>query len=110
MLCFIGFVLLSCGHARKHDEAKHRLYHPRHLIHRHKHIVKRHLNADGFSVRKSATKRSEKVEEWVENGHSPTAVHREVNSHQKYSNRFEPIGPRGKGPGYEIYPGTVTVN
>ena len=62
VFCFIGFVLLSCGHARKHAEAKHRLYHPRHLIHQHKHIVKRHLNGKEIPVQKSARKKSEKVD------------------------------------------------
>ena len=104
MLCFIGFVLLSCGHAREHDEAKHRLFHPRHLIHRHKNIVQRHRNAFKIPVRKLATKKSEKVDRWDDYNHRPTAVHREVNPHEKNSKSFEAtvvVGPHGKGPNYE---------
>ena len=78
VLCFVGFVLLSYGHAREHNDVKQRLFPPRHrLMHRHRHLLKRHLDLDDIPVRKSATKRSEKVEEW-----------KEVDSRRKNSKRF----------------------
>ena len=105
ILCFIGFVLLSCGHARKRNEAKDRLFHPRQLIPRYNYIVQRHRNAFEIPMQKSVTKKSEKVEEWEEYNRRPIAVHREVNPYQKRSKSFEPtivVAPDGKGPNYEI--------
>ena len=105
ILCFIGFVLLSCGHARKHAEARDRLFHPRHLIHRHKYIAQRQFNAKEIFVQKLATKKSEKVERYEEYNRRPTAIYKDANPHQKYSKSFEPtvvVRPDGKGPNYEI--------
>ena len=54
-------------------------------------FIQRHRNALKIPVGKSATKKSEKVDRWDEYNHRPTAVHRDVNTHQKNSKGFEPI-------------------
>lgn len=105
ILYFIGFVLLSYGHARKRDEAKDRLFHPRQFIPRYNYIVQQHRNAFEIPMQKSPIKKSEKVEEWEEYNRRPIAVHREVNPHQKHSKSSERtvvVAPDGKGPKYEI--------
>ena len=99
IFCFIGFVLLSCGHARKHAEAKHRLYHPRHLIHQHKHIVQPHFNG-------KENKKSEKVDPHQKYHHAEPTMIVGPNDNNG-SNRIVPAPGKHNNIGTSRIPGKV---